>query len=57
MIIDRGFVNAVVFLDVEKGFDTIDHNILLTKLQFYGIYILSRFVSFTRACLLGCIDC
>ena len=30
MNIDHGFVNAVVFLD------TVDHNNLLTKLQFYG---------------------
>ena len=35
--IDKGMTNITVFLDIKKAFDTIDHNILLTKLSYYGI--------------------
>ena len=35
--IDRGNVNAVVFHDFKKAFDTVDHNILLTKMNLYRI--------------------
>ena len=36
-IIDRGNVNAVVFLDLKKALDTVDHDVLSAKLSLYGI--------------------
>ena len=35
--IDNGFINGVIFIDLKKAFDTIDHRILLSKLASYRV--------------------
>ena len=35
--IDNGLINGVIFIDLKKAFDTIDHNISIGKLSNYGV--------------------
>ena len=49
---DNGLINGVLFLYLKKAFDTVDHRILLQKLQLYGVdfHTLKWFESYLINC-------
>ena len=38
--LDEGKIGCGIFVNLQKAFDTAEHDILLSKLEHYGIYII-----------------
>jgi len=34
---DQGLLTGAVFIDLRKAFDSVDHELLISKLQSYGL--------------------
>ena len=65
LIVGYGNVNSVVFLELKKAFDTVDHTLRLSKLDCYvygitgpeGEWFRSYLSSRTQSCMVrGCIN-
>ena len=52
---DNGKMNFVVFLDIKKAFDIVDHKILIDKFYFYGI--VEQELDFFRSYLTDRVQC
>ena len=40
--LDKGYIGCGIFVDLQKAIDTLDHEILLSKLDYYGIRVKSN---------------
>ena len=50
--LDEGYIGCGIFVDLQKAFDTMDHEILLSKLDYYDIRGISN--NWFKSCLFSC---